>query len=56
VHLAGAELEVDVVVGDDARELLPDALELEKRCVRHLPRVSVAGRAPPPAPRTARRA
>ena len=49
VHLAGAELEVDRVVGDDAREPLRDALQLEKRRVCHVGG-SVTGRATPPAP------
>ena len=29
VHLAGAQVEVDVVVGEHARELLRDAAQLE---------------------------
>jgi hypothetical protein len=35
VHLAGEEVEVDGVVGDDAGEALRDALELEEGRVAH---------------------
>ena len=50
VHLAVLELEVDVVVGDDPREALGDALQLEEGGVRHVPGRSVRGRTrrPPP--------
>jgi hypothetical protein len=34
VHLAAAHVEIDVVVGDDARELLPDPAHLEDELVR----------------------
>jgi hypothetical protein len=33
VHLAFEQLEVDVVVGEDARELLRDATELENGAI-----------------------
>ena len=42
VHLAAAEVEVDVVVRDDAREALRDAAQLEDRRRRHRP-ILIAG-------------
>ena len=35
VHLAAAHIEIDVVVGDGARELLPDPAHLENELVGH---------------------
>src|SRR5206468_3640903 len=35
MHLAGGELEGDMVVGDDARELLGDPAQLQDEVLRH---------------------
>ena len=50
VHLAAAEVEIDVVVGDGAGEDLGDSPQLEdgSRALRHRGRFYGGGRSPPP--------